>query len=171
MSEDREETQKERAELKKGYLLLLLRLALIALIALLIFTKVFLITRVTGNEMFPALKDGDLLLAFRPQRSYGKNDVVIYTRDGERAIGRIAAVEGDVVMSDESGTLLVNGTEQSGERVYPGDALTYPYRVPQGSVFLLADRESTAHDSREIGAIGVEKIEGRVITLLRRRGL
>ena len=157
-----------------AYLRLLLRILLIVLLGLLIFTKVFLITQASGNEMFPSVKDGDLLLAFRAQKTYAKNDVVVYT-DGENAyVGRIAALEGDVVTLDDSGTLRVNGTAQTGEILfptYPDKALTYPYKVPAASVFLLGDHRSVAIDSRVHGAVALEQVEGKVITILRRRGL
>ena len=49
-------------------------------------------------------------LAFRLQQEYVKNDVVLYTVNGETHIGRVIARETDVVTLDDSGTLLVNGT-------------------------------------------------------------
>lgn len=157
-----------------GYLRLLLRIVLITLVGLVVFTKIFLLTQASGNGMFPSVKDGDLILAFRAQRDYTKNDVVVYSSERETAIGRIAALEGDVVTIDDSGILLVNGTEQSGEILYPTYAkqgLTYPYRVPPGTVFLLGDHRTAARDSREFGAVPTEHIKGKVITILRRRGL
>lgn len=165
---------KDRSGISFGYLRLLLRIVLIALFSLLVFTKVFLVTQASGNDMFPSIKDGDLILAFRLQRNYSKNDVVVYTCDQKTAIGRIAALEGDVVTLDDSGVLTVNGTEQSGEILYPTYAkeqLTYPYKVPPGSVFLLGDYRTVAHDSRSSGALPLGDIEGKVITILRRRGL
>ena len=164
----------ERAALRAGYLRFLLRLAGIALVGLVLFTKVFLITQAHGQDMFPAVKDGDLLLAFRLEKEHSKNDVVVYTCDGKRSVGRIAAREGDVVTLDESGAVLVNGTVQTGEILYPTFAegeLTYPYRVPSGSVFLLGDHRNAACDSRAQGAIPLGDVEGKVITILRRRGL
>ena len=160
--------------LKSAYLRLLLRFGLIVLTGTVLFTQAFLLMRAAGNEMFPAVKDGDLLLAFRLQRDYAKNDVVVYSHAGEKAIGRIAALGGDVVTLDDSGTLLVNGTEQSGEIMFPTYAkeeLQYPYRVPENTVFLLGDRRSVAHDSREMGAVAMEELKGKVITVLRRRGI
>lgn len=164
----------ERESLKTAWLRLLLRFALIALTGVLIFTKVFLLTRVRGNEMFPAIRDGDLLLAFRLQKDYAKNDVVVYNREGETAVGRIAALGGDVVTLDQSGILLVNGTEQGGEIFYPtyaGEEQCYPYRVEADAVFVLGDHRPAARDSREIGAVAEENVKGKVITVLRRRGI
>ena len=171
------ESKDEKTEIRvigRGYLSLLLRVLLVALFVFLLFTKVFLIARVSGNEMFPAVKDGDLVLAFRLQRDYAKNDVVVYEWENEKKIGRVAALEGDVVTLDDSGALTVNGTLQSGEILFPTDGkekLFYPYKVPAGSVFLLGDHRGEAQDSRDYGSVSLEKVEGKVITLLRRRGI
>lgn len=37
------------------------------------------------NGMFPAIKGGDLLIGFRLQRNFLKNDVVVYKANGETA--------------------------------------------------------------------------------------
>lgn len=159
-----------RAELRG----LLRRLVLIGITAYLVFTRVFLITQVSGMDMFPALKDGDLAIAFRLQPEYVKNDVVAYqTADGSR-FGRVIACGGDVVTISESGVLQVNGTIQAGEILYPTyalEGLTYPYRVPEKSLFVLGDYRTQAADSRLFGAIPLSMVDGKVITLLRRRGL
>ncbi|MCD7748785.1 MAG: signal peptidase I, partial [Oscillospiraceae bacterium] len=117
---------------------------------------------------------GDLLIANRLASDYEKDDVVIYTQDGETKVGRIVAVGGDVVTLDDGGSLIVNGTVQSGDIVYLTyalDGLEYPYSVPEGSVFILGDYRTNAEDSRTFGPVAEENILGRVMTLLRRRGL
>lgn len=162
------------SEIAVGLRRLALRAVMIALVFLILFTKVFLVTRASGSGMFPSVKDGDLILAFRIQKTYAKNDVVIYSSEAGTAIGRIAAMEGDVVTLDESGVLTVNGTVQNGELPYPtyaGKELTYPYKVPEGAVFLLGDNRSAARDSRDFGAVPMKNVDGKIITILRRRGL
>ena len=159
---------------RQGYWSLLLRILFLALAGWVMFTQIFLITQVGGNAMFPAVKDGDLVIAFRIQKEYAKNDVVVYTADGERHIGRIVARASDVVTMDDSGKLLVNGTNQAGEILYPTyakEGLTYPYAVPEGHVFVLGDYRTQTEDSRDFGPIPMENVQGKVITILRRRGL
>lgn len=166
--------RRNRALDAQGYRSLLLRVLFLALAAWVLLTQVFLITQVRGNAMFPALKDGDLVIAFRIQQDYAKNDVVVYTVDGETHIGRIVARATDTVMLDDSGKLLVNGTNQTGEILYPTyakDGLTYPYAVPDGHVFVLGDYRTQTEDSRDFGPIPLENVQGKVITILRRRGL
>lgn len=159
---------------RKDYVNLVLRVVFLALAGWIMFTWVFLITQVRGNEMFPAVKDGDLVIAFRLQREYAKNDVVVYTADGKTHIGRIVARATDVVTLDDSGKLLVNGTNQAGEILYPTyakEGIDYPYKVPVDHVFILGDYRTQTEDSRDFGPIPMENVEGKVITILRRRGL
>lgn len=157
-----------------GYRSLFLRIILLILLCWLIFAKVFLITQANGNEMFPAIKDGDLVLAFRLQEDYSKNDVIVYELDGSLRIGRIVARANDVVTLDESGTLLVNGITQSGEIIYPTygkENLIYPFVVPEEHFFILGDYRTQATDSRDFGPVSSAQVRAKVITLIRRRGI
>lgn len=168
--------RKRRADviIANGYLSLLLRFAFLALVLWLLFTQVFLLTQVNGNEMYPALEDGDVILAYRLQKDYSKNDVIVYEQNGKLVIGRILGREGDVINMDDSGTLQVNGTNQGGDIMYPTyakDGITYPYIIPDGEFFILDDYRTQAEDSRDFGSITRGQIEGKVITIVRRRGI
>ncbi len=168
--------RKRRSDLETsaGYRSLLVKVVLIAAAGYLLFTQVFLVTQVSGNGMFPAMKDGDLMIVFRMQQDYAKNDVIALNVDGQRQIGRIVARETDVVMLDDTGTLTINGTVQGGEILYPSyakEGIEYPYRVPDGHVFVMGDYRTQTTDSRDWGAIPMEQVEGKVITILRRRGV
>ncbi len=160
--------------IRQGYLSLLTRVAVLALALWFLFSQVFLLAQISGNGMFPAVKDGDVILAYRLQDYYAKNDPVVYTINGELRVGRILGREGDVITLDDSGTILVNGTVQSGEIMYPTYAkenYTYPYVVPAGSYFVLGDYRTQAEDSRDFGSISGENLDGKLITILRRRGI
>lgn len=167
------EARRSDVLLWEGYKSLLLRLILVAAAGYLIFTQLFLVMQVEGNGMFPAVKDGDLVIGFRMQQDYQKNDVAAVSIDGQLLVGRIVARGGDVV-SVEAGVLLVNGTPQSGEIMYPtepGETMVFPYTVPAGHVFVLGDYRTQARDSRDFGAVPMENVEAKVITILRRRGI
>ena len=53
---------------------LIQRLVIIALAAWIFLTKVLVITQAHGQNMFPSVKDGDLIIAFRLQGKYQKKD-------------------------------------------------------------------------------------------------
>jgi len=158
----------------QGFRTLAGKCLLLALALWLLLTKVFLITQVGGNGMYPAMEDGDLVLAYRLQDSYAKNDVVLYWWEGKIRVGRILGREGDVIMMDDSGNLLLNGTTQGGEILYPTyakEGVEYPFVVPQNAFYLLGDYRTQCTDSRDYGAIPASNVQGKVITLLRRRGI
>ena len=164
----------EEVRFRAELLQLVGRIILISLAAWILFSKVLLITQAKGQNMFPSVKDGDLVIAFRLQKNYSKGDIVVCTIDGETYIGRIAANQTDNVGMSDSGSLTVNGTTQSGEIIYPTFArepLEYPFHVPEGYVFLLGDYRTGAEDSRDFGPVAYTQVEGKVITILRRREL
>jgi signal peptidase I len=70
---------------------------------------------------------------------------------------------------------LINGNVQQEEIFYPTEAqggnFTYPYTVEEGSYFVLCDFRTEGYDSRSFGAVSKNTIDGKVITLLRRRGI
>ena len=166
--------RRNRALDRQEFLSLILRIVLLVIVLWLIFSQVFLISQVHGNSMVPSLKDGDLVLGFRLQGEYQKGDLVVYDLEDGRHVGRIAAGPGDYVDISPEGELLVNGTAQTGEILYPtypGDKLTYPYHVPEDSLFILGDYRTQSSDSRDFGAVSMDDVQAKVITLLRRRGL
>ena len=96
--------------------------------------------------------------------------------EGKRYFGRVVAAGNDVVNIGETGSLIVNGTTQGGEIMFPTelreeDDLEYPFRVPEGCVYVLGDYRTNTKDSRDFGPIPLERVEGKLITILRRRGL
>lgn len=167
-------TRRQKALGRSDLISLLIRIVVIGAALYLVFTQVFLFRQVKGMDMFPALKDGDLAIVFRLQKDYAKGDVITYQTEEGTRFGRIIAFENDVVTMSDTGSLQVNGTTQSGEILYPTYAvpgMTYPYRVPENSVFVLGDYRTKATDSRTHGPILLSDIDGKVITILRRRGL
>jgi signal peptidase I len=158
----------------KGYLSLLIRAAVFIAILVLLFTQVLFLKRVDGNEMFPALKDGDLALGFRLERTLRSGDVVLYQADGDLHFGRILTLGGNTVEISGDGSVKINGVSESGEILFSTDdpgTLTYPYEVPEGSGFILGDYRTETKDSRTFGAIPISSIKGKVLTILRRRGI
>ncbi len=171
---DNIKNKEDKAAIKSAYKNLLVRVVVLLIVGFLLFSQVFLITQAKGMEMFPAIKDGDLIIGFRLQRHYAKNDVVVYKVEGKQKIGRLVAQATDVVTIDEDGTLRVNGTVQAGEIMYPTypkEGIAYPYKVEEKNVFILGDYRTQVQDSRDIGPIPLNKVKGKVITILRRQGL
>jgi signal peptidase I len=140
-----------------------------------VFTFVFGLARISGESMYPRLRDGDLILYYRLDRNYSQGEVVTFRINGNRRTARVVATGGDVVDITEEGQLLVNGNVQEEEIFYPTEkasaGITYPCTVEEGSYFVLCDFRTASTDSRDYGTISGKDISGKVITLLRRRGI
>ena len=97
-----------------------------------------------------------------------------YKKDGKVKFGRIVAKAGDEVDINDS-FVKVNGYGLSEDVVYPttseGSLISFPYVVQEGSVFVLNDFRDDIDDSRTYGAVSLDDCEGKVILVLRRRGI
>jgi signal peptidase I len=150
-----------------------IKLGVVCLTLWLIFTFAFGIRQMHGETMYPKLRDGDLMLYSRLERTYYIGDVVVFKINGMTRVARIVAQGGDVVEVTEDGQLLVNGNVQDEEIFYLTESdsagVDYPYTVEENSYFMLCDYRIASQDSRSYGAIPAEDIYGKVITILRRR--
>lgn len=125
--------------LGKGYLRLFVRAAVFLLVLYLVFTRVLFLGRVTGMEMYPSLKDGDLALGYRLEREYRTGDVIVYEAGWALHFGRVAVKEEE--NTDEE-TLSVQ-----------------------------QDYQTDPEDSTDGDEVSRKQVRGRIITILRRRGL
>lgn len=166
--------RREKLSIKLGYRSLALKAILVAAAGVVLFTQVLTVTIASGQGMFPSIKDGDLVVALRINRGYEQNDVVVYRQDGVRKIGRVAGKAYDLVYMDDSGSLLVNGMSETGEILYPTyakEGVTYPLQLAEDEIFVLGDYRTKSEDSRDYGAISEDEVDGKVIIIIRRRGL
>lgn len=150
----------------------LLKLAAIGLTLYLTLTFVLGVYRMNGNEMYPAVRDGDLCITYRLDAYYSRDIVAYATEDGIR-FARVVARAGDVVDADRGG-LVINGLHPMEEIFYPTDmegiSISLPCEVGEGEVFVLNDFRSNRSDSRRYGLISADELEGKIILILRRRG-
>jgi signal peptidase I len=175
MTEPRETPDQERGKQIETVLRFIMKLAVVSLALWAVFTFVFGIRQVSGETMYPRLRDGDLILYYRLEQDYQIGDVVAFDIDGYHRVGRIVAQGGDEVELNTDGQLVVNGNVQQEEIFYATEPLTggvsYPYTVEEGSYFVLCDFRTASVDSRSYGTIPQSDLAGKVITLLRRRGI
>lgn len=154
---------------------LLIKLAVIALVAFVLLGVVFGVAVKEGEDMYPRIRDGDLMVFYRLPQDYQIGDVVTFQQDGRHYTARIVAQGGDEVDVDKEGQLKINGSVQEEEIFYPTEAvdggIELPCKVPEGSVFLLCDFRTQGTDSRVYGPVEIEDLDGKVISILRRRGL
>ena len=92
-------------------LMLAAQIAAIVLGAVVVFSFVFGLMRVTDPSMEPRFQDGDLVLFYRLDKRYTSRDVIVFEHNGLLTSGRVVASGGDTVNIDSQG-LIVNGSYQ-----------------------------------------------------------
>ena len=166
-----EKPPREKSALR-ALLMLLLKLLVVAAVGWASLTFVFGVFRLTGNNMYPMLKDGDLCVTYRLE-GYHSGDVVAYRMNGRIRFGRVVAREGDTVDGDEQG-LLINGLHPSEEILSPTPVLDtrldLPLPLAEGECLVLNDYRDDLNDSRTYGVIREDDMAGKVIFIFRRRG-
>ena len=152
------------------------RLVILLIFLWLLFGVFFGIIPMRGDDMFPRISAGDLLLYYRLEKNYNSGDVLVFKKQGKLSTGRVVAHGGDSVEITGDGELKVNGSIVIESNVfyktYPyGKTVKYPLKLKNGEVFLLCDYREGGKDSRYFGAISKKEIKGKVITVLRRSDL
>lgn len=152
---------------------LLLKITAAAALVWALFTFVLGLSVHYGNNMYPAVHDGDLLVSYRLQKPF-INAVVLYRLNGKTDVGRVIALEGSVVDIAENGSFTVNGIAPSEEVFYAtyqaeNSPISFPYTVEPGKVFILNDFRSDTNDSRAFGAVDRKDLKGPMLFTVRRR--
>ena len=153
----------------------LLKILAAAAVIAIVLTWVLGFFRMSGNYMYPAVKDGDLCIVYKPEKC-GINEVVLYRDDyGNLRLGRIVAEEGQSVDFPEKGGYLVDGYQPAEEITYETCAdmdadVIYPLKIKKEMYFIMNDFRSDTNDSRCHGMIDQSRICGKLVFLLRRRG-
>lgn len=165
----------EQITLRRSIIFLIMKVAIIILIGWGVFTCVFGLGIVSGEDMYPRLRDGDLVLYYRLDREPALDSVVTFCKNKKRYYGRVVARNGDTVDMSDMDQLLINGNIQEEQIFYPTSKEERTDPLPRiladGEFYVLGDYRTEAIDSREFGPVTIEEIDGTVIALIRRRGL
>ena len=126
-----------------------------------------------SNSSYPMIKDGDLVITYKIGEVENGEEIA-YKSEGQIRFGRVVAKAGDVIDITDS-YVTVNGYGVTEDVVYPtssdGAAIEFPYTVPADSIFVMNDFRNDMNDSRSFGGVALTDVEGKVIFLLRRRGI
>lgn len=141
------------------------------------FTFIFGVTKAETNDMYPQIREGDVILYFRLGQIINSDVAVYETPEGETNIARVQATPGAELSKTDGGKLTINGNFQPIQKdagvfyeTYVG-SYDLPKQVGEGQFLLLGDNREEATDSREYGLINKDDIKGKVFTIMRRRPL
>ena len=144
--------EEHESDTRRRVILLAVKIAFFVLICYIVFFVVFGVTRMKDNGMYPAIRDGDMLMYYRIESNYGSGDVVVVDVDGEERVMRIIASGGqEVDINDEDG-LLVDGQPSNFQAFYETHRageyrFKYPYKV-YNSILNLQMLDSRENESK-----------------------
>ena len=166
--------RKDSNKVLRPFLYLLFKCVLFILAAFLIYSYIAMPYRMSGNNMFPSIKDGDLCIFYRLSTMH-VGDIVLYREEDVLHVGRVVARAGQNVDITDTEGLLIDGYAPAEELPYitsksENGSVQYPITVPSDSYFILNDYREKTDDGREYGATDGKDVEGVLIYFMRRRG-
>lgn len=126
------------------------------------------VLEVSGSSMEPTLQDGDILVLYKPNVIRPGELCGMYAKD-RLILKRVIALPGDVVTMDDTGNVYVNGTELQepyvSKKALGTCDLSFPFTVPDNSLFVMGDHRETSIDSRcsLIGCVKMNQVMGQVV--------
>ncbi len=172
----------EHAEKKRGMgrsiLSFVLTIAVIVAIAWGLRTFVFQAYEIPSGSMEDTIMTGDMVFSEKLSYYAGspeQGDIITF-KDPEipsrTPIKRVIATEGQTVQLID-GKVYVDGREldepyTDGKETWPltssyGLPVEYPYKVPEGEVWVMGDNRTNSQDSRYFGSIPVSSVTGKAV--------
>lgn len=139
----------------------------IVIIIAVVLVRSYIITpvQVEGLSMFSTLDDKEILLLKKYDKNYERFDVVVFNYNNTKLIKRIVGLPGETVEYKE-GKLYINGEYVAESFLnnkttadFSLEELGYE-KIPKGYYFVMGDNRTNSTDSRIIGLIPSEDIEG-----------
>jgi signal peptidase I len=168
---DRQWADRALALVRKGLRELLITIIPALLVALFINVYVAEAASVKdGPSMQPNLYVGYRVLMEKVSYRFGplqRGDVVVVDRPGEAVslIKRVIGLPGEII-EVQGGRVLVDGERLEEPWVaYLGGPNCPAQRVPEGHVFVIGDNRANSLDSRVLGPMPIERVEGHVFLI------
>lgn len=133
----------------------------ILIILSIIIIRSFIITpvRVSGTSMDPTLKEGEILILKKYDKSYERYDIVVLKHWDDKLIKRIIGLPGETIEYKDN-KLYINGKETKDVITTGTEDFSFEGKIPEGYYFVLGDNRKNSADSRSLGLFTKEDIEG-----------
>lgn len=165
--ENKEINEKNVSKSENKYLNFIKEISIYVFIILgIILIRTFVVTpvRVDGDSMNNNLKNGEILLLKKYDKSFDRFDVVVFNYKGEKLIKRIIGLPGESV-SYKDNKLYINGEYVEENMI---DKITHDFNlstlgvetIPDDYYFVMGDNRTNSTDSRFIGLINKKDILG-----------
>lgn len=134
---------------------------IIIIVVVLIRTFVITPVQVDGSSMYPTLKDNEILLLKKYDKNYDRFDIVVLNYNNSKLIKRIIGLPGEHIKYEDN-KLYINGKYV--KETFKTNTETSDFeidgKIPKGYYFVMGDNRDNSTDSRIIGFINKNQIDG-----------
>lgn len=137
----------------------------IVILVIVVFIRTYIITPVivSGTSMNNTLHDGDILLLNKFDKSYNRYDIVVFDFEDSKLVKRIIGLPGETV-EYKDGILYIDGKET----IDSFAPITNDFKlsqlnitiIPENYYFVMGDNRNNSSDSRIIGLVSKNDIDG-----------
>jgi len=131
--------------------------------------RTFIITpiMVQGESMVPTLDGGELMLLKKYDTDYKRFDIVVINKsvEGDNLIKRVIGLPGETIRV-RNNTLYINDRVVEDKYAYGDTGNFQEITLGEDEYFLMGDNREISKDSRTIGIIKSQEIEGTVGVVL-----
>lgn len=137
----------------------------VIILLVVVIIRTFIVTPVvvSGSSMDDTLKDGNILLLNKFDKTYERYDIIVFDYQNSKLVKRIIGLPGEHIKYD-NGVLYINDVKYDDE--FSLETLDFNLNVlgldtiPEGYYFVLGDNRMKSSDSRIIGLVSEKDING-----------
>ena len=134
------------------------------IIIAIVLIRTYIITpvRVDGRSMNPTLENNEILILKKFDKKYERFEIIVFKNNNDKLVKRIIGLPGETVEIKDN-KLYING-EYVEETFKHLDTPDYKLDgvIPEDMYFVLGDNRTNSLDSRYIGLISKDNIEGTI---------
>jgi signal peptidase I len=139
---------------------------LLFVVVVLILLRVFVVEFVfiSGDSMFPTLHDAGLVVVSQLKKEPARGEIIVFREHDMELVKRVVGLPGELV-EIRQGCVYVDGQALDAANSFPcsHDGSMPATRIPDGCVFVLGDNRDHSRDSRMIGPVKIESIDGYML--------
>ena len=136
----------------------------VIIIVVVVLIRLFIITpvQVDGSSMYPTLKNNEIVMLKKYDKSYHRFDIVVLKSSQGRLIKRVVALPGETVEVKNNKLYINNKVVKQNFKMNTDTTDFKKVKVPKNHYFVMGDNRNNSADSRIIGSINKKDIQGTV---------